>query len=87
MSSKHSKRLTRSGKSLIHTDEEDTKPYNIVLTPEEDGWGAITPELPGGGDTIAEALDMLEDAKQGWFLSSLAHGDRIPEPDDYTYTV
>jgi predicted RNase H-like HicB family nuclease len=40
-------------------------------------------ELPGcvgGGDTIAEALEMLEDAKRGWFLSALDHGDPIPEP-------
>jgi antitoxin HicB len=57
--------------------------YRIILTPEEDGWGAIIPELPGcvgGGDTIDEALDMLEDAKHGWLLSSLAHGDPIPDP-------
>ncbi|MBL1138327.1 MAG: hypothetical protein HND46_23735 [Chloroflexi bacterium] len=41
------------------------------------------PDLPGcvgGGDTIAEALEMLEDAKRGWLTSSLAHGDPIPEP-------
>lgn len=57
--------------------------YKIVLTPEEDGWGAIIPELPGcvgGGDTIQEALDMLEDAKIGWLTSALAHNDVIPEP-------
>lgn len=58
--------------------------YTIVLIPEEDGsWGAVIPVLPGcvgGGDTIAEALDMLSDAKVGWFSSSLAHGDPIPEP-------
>lgn len=58
--------------------------YEIVLTPEEDGWGAVIPLLPGcvgGGDTIAEALEMLEDAKRGWFLSALEHGDPIPEPE------
>lgn len=57
--------------------------YEIVLVPEEDGWGALIPKLPGcvgGGDTIAEALEMLEDAKRGWFLSALDHGDPIPEP-------
>ncbi len=58
--------------------------YKIVLIPEEDGsWGAKIPDLRGlvgGGDTIAEALEMLEDAKIGWFSSGLAHGDPIPEP-------
>lgn len=57
--------------------------YKIVLLPQDDGWGAIIPDLPGcvgGGDTIPEALDMLNDAKRGWLESALAHGDSIPEP-------
>jgi len=58
--------------------------YKIELIPEADGsWGAVIPDLPGcvgGGDTIAEVLEMLEDAKMGWFASSLKHGDPIPEP-------
>lgn len=27
-----------------------------------------------------EALEMLEDAKRGWLMSALDHGDPIPEP-------
>ncbi|MBC8098547.1 MAG: type II toxin-antitoxin system HicB family antitoxin [Armatimonadetes bacterium] len=57
--------------------------YRIVLIPDPDGWAAILPELPGcvaAGDTIAEALALLDDAKQGWFISCLQHGDPIPEP-------
>ena len=58
--------------------------YKIELIPEKDGsWGAVIPELAGcvgGGETIAEALEMLEDAKIGWLTNSLAHGDPIPEP-------
>ena len=58
--------------------------YKIELLPEEDGsWAAVIPELPGcvgGGDSIAEALEMLEDAKLGWLTSRLKHGDPIPEP-------
>jgi predicted RNase H-like HicB family nuclease len=58
--------------------------YKIELIPEADGsWGAVIPELlgcVGGGDTITEALEMLEDAKRGWFESALKHGDPIPEP-------
>jgi antitoxin HicB len=57
--------------------------YRIELIPEEDGWSAIMPELQGcvgAGDSIEEALAMLEDAKEGWFSSCLKHGDPIPEP-------
>lgn len=58
--------------------------YKVELIPEADGsWGAVIPELPGcvgGGDTMIEALEMLEDAKIGWFESALKHGDPIPEP-------
>lgn len=65
--------------------------YKIELNPEEDGsWGAIIPELPGcvgGGDTIPEALEMLDDAKTGWFTSRLKHGDPIPEPSFADATV
>jgi antitoxin HicB len=64
--------------------------YAIYLTPEEDGWGALIPDLPGcigGGDTIEEAIAMLEDAKQGWFESALVHGDPIPEPTPQAKTA
>jgi predicted RNase H-like HicB family nuclease len=58
--------------------------YKIELIPEDDGsWGVLIPDLPscvGGGDTIIEALEMLEDAKLGWLTSRLKHGDPIPEP-------
>jgi predicted RNase H-like HicB family nuclease len=57
--------------------------YKITLTPEVDGWGALIPDLlgcVGGGDTIAEALEMLENGKRGWFTSRLAHHYPIPEP-------
>jgi len=60
--------------------------YKIELIPQEDGsWGALIPELPGcvgGGDTIAEALVMLGDAKLGWLTSRLKHGNPILEPKD-----
>lgn len=57
--------------------------YRIELIPEPDGgWGAVIPELlgcVGGGDTIVEALEMLDDAKRGWLTTRLQHGDSIPE--------
>jgi predicted RNase H-like HicB family nuclease len=30
---------------------------------------------------MEEALEMLEDAKQGWFATRLAHHLSIPEPE------
>jgi antitoxin HicB len=57
--------------------------YPIYLTPEADGWGATIPDLPGcvgAGDTISEALAMLDDAKQSWIEASLQRGLPIPEP-------
>ncbi len=60
-------------------------PYSILLTPDEEGgWLAEIPELPGCitfGDTQAEALDMIEDAKRTWLIGSLEAGDSIPEPE------
>ena len=57
--------------------------YTLILIPEEDGWGALVWELPGcvgAGDTIEEALAMLEDAKRLWLTYSFEEGHAIPEP-------
>lgn len=57
--------------------------YRIQISPDETDWVAEVPELYGCigvGDTVAEALQQLEEAKQGWFTSRLQHGDPIPEP-------
>ena len=59
--------------------------YRIVLTPEEEGWSATVPDLPGciaAGDTQAETLELLEDARRSWLEASLQRGLNIPEPDD-----
>ncbi len=58
--------------------------YRIELLPEHDGsWTALIPDFPGcvgAGDTIDEALAMLDDARIGWLTSRLQHGDLIAEP-------
>lgn len=58
--------------------------YPIVLIPEGGGvWFAKIPLLPGcitEGDSPADALAMIEDARRGWIESALKHGDAIPEP-------
>ena len=61
--------------------------YRIVLTPEMEGWSATMPDLPGCiavGDSKAETLELLEDARRSWLAASLERGLLVPEPDDYT---
>lgn len=85
---KRDKRLQMQKQQAKDLDFYMSLRFKIVLIPEEDGWGALIPELPGcvgGGDTISEALEMLEDAKRGWLLSALDHGDPIPEPENYSH--
>jgi len=60
--------------------------YRIILTPEENGWSATLPDLPGciaAGDTITETLEMVEDAKRSWIEASLQRNLPIPEPKLY----
>lgn len=60
-------------------------PYTIELTPDIDGyWFAQIPMLKGcmtNGHSQTDALEMLEDAKRGWFEVMLALGEEIPEPE------
>ena len=59
--------------------------YPAIFTPYEDGTGGYTvefPNLPGcvtGGDDLAEALFMAEDAASGWVLGELEDGQLVPE--------
>ena len=59
--------------------------YVAVFEPyedAEDGFVVTFPDLPGcvtGGDTLAEALFMAEDAASGWILTSLEEGEEIPK--------
>lgn len=58
--------------------------YPVVLVPYEDhsgGYVVTAPDMPGlvtGGDTLAEALDMAEDAASGWVLTELESGNHAP---------
>lgn len=59
--------------------------YPAVFTPYEDGSGGYVvefPDLPGcvtGGDNMAEAVFMAEDAASGWVLTELEDGQKVPE--------
>jgi antitoxin HicB len=59
-------------------------PYPIELIPDEDGyWFAQIPLLPGcitQGASRAEALDMLDEAKELWLETAIAEEIEIPEP-------
>jgi antitoxin HicB len=66
-------------------------PYTIELwRAEEGGWVVRVKELPGcvsQGETPEEAIEMIQDAMQGWLEVSLEMGDAIPEPrpeEDYS---
>lgn len=59
--------------------------YPAIFTPYEDGTGgyAVTfPDLLGcvtGGDDMAEAIFMAEDAASGWVLTELEEGNQAPK--------
>lgn len=59
-------------------------PYRIVFYPaEEGGYVVEIPELPGcisQGETMEEALAMIQDAKICWIESALEEDIEIPEP-------
>ena len=47
----------------------------------EGGYMVTIPELPGcvsEGTTFEEALEMIQDAMEGWLLVAAEHGDPIP---------
>jgi antitoxin HicB len=57
--------------------------YPITLIPEAVGYSVEIKDLPGcvsQGDTLEEALTMLEDAKYAWVKVNLELGNPIPLP-------
>jgi predicted RNase H-like HicB family nuclease len=60
--------------------------YPAVFTPSEGGYDVYMPDLFGCrtcGDSIAEAIEMAEDALATWLWVSEDHNDIIPEPSDF----
>lgn len=59
--------------------------YVAVFTPYSDGTDGYTvefPDLPGcvtGGNNVAEALFMAEDAASGWIFTELEDGKSVPK--------
>jgi predicted RNase H-like HicB family nuclease len=60
------------------------KPYGRVLVPEADGtFSAEITEFPGciaTGGTAQEAYSNLEEVAESWLESTLARGQRVPDP-------
>lgn len=58
--------------------------YPVTLTPEQEGgYTAEIKDLPGcitQGESQAEALEMIEDARRLWLTTAYGFGNIIPEP-------
>jgi len=58
--------------------------YPVTLFAEpEGGYSVIIPDLPGcmsQGETLQEAMDNIEEARQLWIETALEYGDPIPLP-------
>ena len=55
--------------------------YPALFTPLEDGYDVHVPDLPGCrtcGDTLAEAIEMAEDAVSTWLWDAENDKDAIP---------
>lgn len=58
-------------------------PYAIEIVPDEGGYVATIPDLPGCmsfGETIDAAVRGLQEAKELWLEGRLEAGGEIPEP-------
>ena len=59
--------------------------YKILLWQDDDNiWNIEIPALQGcrsEGETIVEALEMIDDAKSGWIEGAIELGMTIPEED------
>src|SRR5260370_14216805 len=58
--------------------------YGIALRKDDEGdWIARVEELPGcvaHGDSVAEALEHLEEIKTAWIDDAIESGETVPEP-------
>ena len=58
--------------------------YSVVLMPEEGGYVAAVPALPGcvtQGESVEEALEMARDAIQVMIEALAANNEEIPEEE------
>jgi predicted RNase H-like HicB family nuclease len=65
-------------------DEYMGLPYTIELTPDDGSFFVRVKELDGCmtvGETMADALAMIEDAKREWLHAAIKEGIDIPLPE------
>jgi antitoxin HicB len=58
--------------------------YSVVLMPEEGGYVAIVPALPGcvtQGESVEEALEMARDAIQVMIEALAENDEEVPEEE------
>lgn len=57
--------------------------FTVLIEPNEpDGYLVTCPALPGlvtQGDTLDEAIAMAKDAIEGYLISMIQHGEKIPD--------
>ena len=60
--------------------------YSVAIYPDkEGGYTAIISDLPGcitQGETLAEIVENIEDARRLWIETAYAYGDKIPLPSE-----
>lgn len=66
-------------------------PYRMEIVPdaEEGGYTMWVPQLAGCatcGETVSEAMELIEDAKRSWFEACIEEGIEIPEPIEEKYS-
>jgi len=57
--------------------------YPIIFYPESEGYTAIIKDLPGCmsvGETLSEAMENIEEARELWIETAYECGDEIPLP-------
>jgi antitoxin HicB len=57
--------------------------YPISFYPESEGYTAIIKDLPGCmsvGETLSEAMENIEEARELWIETAYECGDEIPLP-------
>lgn len=62
---------------------EVSRQYVVVLEPDEEGWSASVPDLPGcfsDGTTAEEAEQSIRTAISLWIETAQNNGWTVPEP-------
>jgi predicted RNase H-like HicB family nuclease len=61
-----------------------SRPYKRTFIPEDNGFSASMPELPGCftcGESLPEAYENLHEAALGWIAACLEAGEIVPNPE------